>query len=334
MLSNFLLIVLTSIIINFFLIYISKKLNLLDFPNDRKIHNIPTPYTGGISISLSYLFISFIFKEEVFFINQIIIYSSLIGFLTLIDDKFELKPILKIFLQIIPVLILIYNIGYLKDIGTYDLFGFVYFGNFGIIITVLACLLLINAFNYSDGLDGLLSSIYLVIIIDLIFLLNLFEKNNNIIEYYTYLIFPVIKFLFFNFEIFKSQKIFLGDSGSNFFGLFTAFSIIAFYIFLEIHPSLLMWPLAYLVYEFLTTNLNRLMNKKKIFKPGLDHLHYELMRTFNLNKYEVLVIILSLNILFCLFGYIIFINFDTLISLICFVLLFAIYAFFKKKYLR
>ena len=95
-----------------------------------------------------------------------------------------------------------------------------------------------------------------------------------------------------------------------------------------------MWPLAYLVYEFLTTNLNRLMNKKKIFKPGLDHLHYELMRTFNLNKYEVLVIILSLNILFCLFGYIIFINFDTLISLICFVLLFAIYAFFKKKYLR
>lgn len=330
MVYNLFLIIIACTLINIFLVFISKKLNLFDFPNDRKVHNFPTPYTGGISISLGYLFISFIFKEKVFFINQIIIYSSLIAFLTLIDDKFELKPTFKMILQIIPVLLLIYNLGYLKDIGTYDLFGFIFFGNLGIIITILASLLLINAFNYSDGLDGLLSSIFLIILLNLILLLNLYEKDNNIIEYYTYLIFPIIIFLFFNFGIIKSQKFFLGDSGSNFLGLFTGFSIIAFYIFLEIHPSLLMWPLSYLVFEFLTTNLNRLINKKKIFKPGLDHLHYELMSRFNLSKYEVVVIILTLNILLCIFGYVIFTNFNSSISLICFVSLFIIYAFFKR----
>lgn len=338
MVLNLILISCVCVIFNIILIKISKKFNLLDYPSERKIHKNATPYTGGISIALSYVFISYFIKENIFFIDQIIIYSSMIAFLALLDDKFEVKPIFKIILQLIVISLLIYNVGYLKDLGNYDFIGLIYFGNFGIIITTLACLLLINAFNYSDGLDGLLSSIYVIIILNFIIILHIVDVDNSIIKYYTFLIIPVLIFLIFNFGFFKSNKLFLGDSGSNFLGLFTAFTAISLYLNLNIHPSLIMWPLAYIVFEFLSTNLSRMIKRTKILEPGFDHLHYDLINFFKFSKIKVVIIILFLNVSLNVFGYTIFFKQGPFFSIIGFIITFFIYVivknllFFKKKF--
>ena len=58
-------------------------------------------------------------------------------------------------------------------------------------------------------------------------------------------------------------KSFLGNSGSLFIGYFLSFLFIHLYVVNNIHPAYLIWSVAYLVYEFLTVTILRLMNKKK-----------------------------------------------------------------------
>ena len=48
-----------------------------------------------------------------------------------------------------------------------------------------------------------------------------------------------------------------------------------------IHPMLLAWSVVIYVYEFLSINLIRMKNKQMVFKPGLDHLHYLMIKNKN-----------------------------------------------------
>ena len=148
-------------------------------------------------------------------------------------------------------------------------------------------------------------------------------------DFIIYIAIPIIVFLIFNLGLVKNNKIFLGDSGSNLLGF--VFSFIAIFLYNEygIHPALLIWPLAYIVYEFLSVNLNRILFKKKIFKAGSDHLHYELMRFLNTSQIKVTIMILILNLLFSFLGYNIFKFLGPDLSLISFIITFFIFFILK-----
>ena len=60
MLEDIIKIIIFQIIISFPIIYLSKKRSLVDIPDKRKFHKIPIPYSGGIIISLTYLFIIYL----------------------------------------------------------------------------------------------------------------------------------------------------------------------------------------------------------------------------------------------------------------------------------
>ena len=330
MIFKILQIFLLQLIITFPIIIFSKKIGLLDLPNDRKLHLNPTPYTGGIIISITLLFIVFITDYDNQYLNQVLSFSVLISLTGLIDDRYNVNPGTKIILQFFPIFFLINNDFYLSDLGYYENFGTLHLGSFDKVFTIFCCLLMINAFNYSDGLDGLVSSIMIVILISFNLYLVLIEKTVS--DHYLLLIsIPFVTFLIFNFGIIKNFKIFLGDSGSNLIGFLISFITIYIYNIKGLHPSLLIWPLAYIVYEFLSVNIIRLANNKKIFKAGKDHLHYELNELFFLNKKIVLLLILLINIFFCVIGYLIFIYFENYISLIFYVIFFTIFFTLKIK---
>ena len=63
-----------QILISLIIIKISKKKGLLDQPNLRKIHKKPIPYTGGIILSLTFVFIIFVTKFNNQFLNLILAY--------------------------------------------------------------------------------------------------------------------------------------------------------------------------------------------------------------------------------------------------------------------
>ena len=69
----------------------SYKYGLLDKPNKRKIHSKPTAYTGGIALSVCYIFSLLFFDIIDAHLNLIISISCLITFVGFIDDKYNFK---------------------------------------------------------------------------------------------------------------------------------------------------------------------------------------------------------------------------------------------------
>ena len=156
MLLNLLILIIFNIITYLILYKISFTYNLLDFPNDRKKHIKATPLVGGLIFYISLLFSIYLFEfpEKV---NNIIIYSGLIVLTGILDDFYDLKVPTRIILIFIACYLLISNGLLLENIGQYNS-HIINLGAFGIIFTILSVAGLTNAFNFLDGIDGLLLS--------------------------------------------------------------------------------------------------------------------------------------------------------------------------------
>lgn len=319
-----------QILITSIVIKLSNNLKLLDIPNSRKIHKEPIPYTGGIILTFTYLFIIVVTSFDSQNLNNILSFSVLICLAGFLDDKYNLNPGTKITLQTLPVFFLVNSGFFLNDLGDYIYLNKLELGSFSQIFTILSSLFLINAFNYSDGRDGLLTLISSVILISYYFYIKSFSSypDENII---LFILFPLLIFFFFNIGIFKNYKIFLGDSGSNLIGFI--FGFLAIFIFKEInlHPALIIWPLAYIVYEFLSVNIIRIFLKKNIFKPGLDHFHHEISELYKINNFKVIIIITSINIFFSTIGFIFYSYLVPDFILLLYFVIFILYLLLRIK---
>lgn len=322
-----------QLIISILIIKISKKLNLLDIPNKRKIHKFSVPYTGGIIISLTFLFAVYISNFNIDYLNLILSTSFVIAISGFIDDKYNLNPGTKLVLQLFPIYFLVDQNLTLNDLGSYEYLGLLSLGSFNKVFTIICCLLLINACNYSDGIDGLLASIIIIILLSFSIFLFFIGKN-DLIKYLIIIKIILIFFLIFNFGLIKNFKVFLGDSGSNILGYLISFLTICFYIKESIHPAYLIWPLAYLIFEFLTVNLIRILNNKKIFLAGNDHLHFILLSKSKNKFYYSLIIICLINIFFSLIGILAFLYLNKLTTILVYIICFILYYFIRKNLIK
>ena len=319
------------IIFNFIILYlvskISYNLNLVDIPNKRKIHFIPTAYTGGIALSLSYIFSIYLFTVNSNQLNLILSIGFLIAIIGFIDDKYNLNIGGKLSLQVIPVIYLIVLENFkLNNVGDYNYF-YLELNSFSIPFTLLSVMFLINSFNYFDGLDGTLGISSISVFLILYFLI----PDHNVRLYLSILILTGFIFLTFNFSLLKLPKLFLGDSGSMLIGFVTAFTLIYLANQNLTHPILLAFSISVFVYEFLTINLIRLMNKKNIFTAGLDHLHHVFLKKSK-SLFLTNLFISAINFIFFIIGYYTFKFYNSILSLTMFILLFMFYFIVRKKY--
>ena len=318
---------LLSFLILFLCGKVSYKLNLLDHPNKRKIHTNATAYTGGFAISIILIFSIFLFTVSDKNLNIILSIAFLISIIGLIDDKYNLDVSSKLSLQIIPIfyLVVFENLT-LQQIGDYNYFK-VELGSFVIPFTLMCVLLLINAFNYFDGIDGTLGFTSISVLIILYFLI----PNQNFQLFLILILIPLAIFLCFNFSLFKLPKLFLGDSGSLLIGFVIAFVLIYLANQNLTHPILLAWSVVIFVYEFLSINLIRLKNKKDPLKAGQDHLHHLLLnntKSIFLTNFFISI----MNIILFIIGYLSFLLISPLISLILFITFFIIFLILRNNY--
>ena len=101
----------------------------------------------------------------------------------------------KLLLQSIPVYLLITEGLYLSDIGEYEIIGLINLGYFSKIFTIFVLPIDYQFFNYSDGIDGLLSSLFINIFFSFAFICFIYEKI-SIIYSFIYIIIPVLIFSF------------------------------------------------------------------------------------------------------------------------------------------
>jgi len=323
------LIIFASIFLFYFSNIISKKFNLLDFPNKRKIHFEPIPFTGGLGLILSFFFTIWVLHVDYILLN-VIFSSFLILCLGVLDDKYKINIGTRIFFQILIIFFFIntyhIEINYIFKIDNSFKLSL---GGFSLIFTLLSVVFFINACNYLDGIDGLLT--IQTITIFLFFSFLQFYIHNIINTDLLYLIIPMIVFLFFNFKTFSLPKLFLGNGGSTMLGFNIAFFSIYYGYFYKylIDPELLIWCLTVVVYEFLSTNLSRFIKNKPLFNPGQDHIQYILLKKYN----SVLKanIIISISNVFLLGIGLLSWNFGEIYSVLAYILFFFIYFKIRDK---
>ena len=332
MLENFFRIIVLISTISFFLIFITTKyagkFKLLDYPNKRKDHLKPTPFTGGIGISLTFILIIFFSDFSDNYLNLILAYTFMISLVGIIDDKYNLNVGSKLIFQILPILLLVQDGLYLEDLGYISVLGTISLGSFSLVFTVLSCLFLINAFNYADGLDGFAGSLFLSSMILIFIISNLNLKNNDIDLFLILTSIPVVIFLFFNFGFKFIGKCFLGNAGSLMLGFLLSFILIYLKKSHGLHPFLLIWSIAIFVYDFILTNIERVIKNKEIFKPSKDHLHYLLAKKIKSKKLISLLGFLS-NLVIGILGIYSFVSFGAIASLIVFFIIFILFSFIK-----
>ena len=152
-----------------FLNNFSKKLGIFDVPQKLKIHKEKITKASGFGIIFIIInsFLLFDYSKEVNYSLNILIFFVLIGFY---DDIQSLEPSSKIILMTIPTILFVHDAGLITTLGQYKNFS-LELKSLSLLFTISCILLLTNAFNYIDGMDGLLGTISLT---SLIFFLSFY----------------------------------------------------------------------------------------------------------------------------------------------------------------
>ena len=328
--ENYLLVILYPLFLIFSTI-IAKKLKFVDKPSSRKIHKKSIPNISGICLYLL-LFYLISTKETSYEIELIIAVGSMIILVGFLDDRKNLTPGVKFCFITIPVIYLMLNGFSLQNLGEYEKIGLLNLGKFSLIFTFLAIGLLINSFNYVDGVDGLLNGITIIAILYFNFLIG--STTSFSILFY-YLIYGLIINLFFNLLTTKSEfKCFMGDAGSLFLGFLTSFLMIFLFIYMNIHPAYLIWAVWYPVFDFLFVSIYRLIRNKNITSPDKNHFHHLILKYFNGNHIKTSIFINFLNLIVIIIGYFFVIEFGKIYSLLLFVVLFIAFFIIRKRFIN
>jgi UDP-GlcNAc:undecaprenyl-phosphate GlcNAc-1-phosphate transferase len=292
---------------------IAAKVGLLDTPNERKCHDGAIPLIGGIAIFFSVLLASGLFIRSSQTLNLYLISSSLILFLGVLDDRYDLSVRLRLVAQVIVASILIFGAGfYLTTLG--DIFYFFEFklGYVGILVTVIAVIGSINAFNMVDGIDGLAGMLSLVTFTSLSFLF--YRVGND--WFLLPLLFDaaILAYLFFNLRWpFNSvQKIFMGDAGSMLIGLTVVWLLVLGTQSYNVHqgavlnnvsfsPVTALFLIAIPLMDMVAIMYRRTRKGLSAFKPDRDHLHHIFERA-GYNRKQTLVRITLLSLLLAVCG--------------------------------
>lgn len=202
------------------------KLGLMDEPDDRRVHQVPIPRAGGIAIWISFMAIvwvaRFLFPSTFNEMQGERLWAFTLSSLVLVivgvvDDRQGMKPVIKLAGQILAA-----GLYFFLDRSLWELalFDFQFPRMIAGAIFVGWCVLLINAFNLIDGLDGLCSGLVLV---SLSVIAGLGFIGGAAIDalIVVVMIAAVLGFIRYNFN---PARIFLGDAGSMMLGFFLATS--------------------------------------------------------------------------------------------------------------
>lgn len=207
------------------IIRISYLKDLMAKIEEKSSHEEVTPTLGGVALFASTLIGYFLWENPTEGRDMHLLISSVIilFFLGIKDDILILSPKKKLIIQI-AVALLVTTLGNVRISNLFGLFG-IYELNYviSLLFTVFTFISVINAFNLIDGIDGLAGTVGLFIATIYCYLFINLEKY-GIATLAASLGGAILGFLRFNLS--RSSKIFMGDTGSLIMGfIITYFSI-------------------------------------------------------------------------------------------------------------
>ena len=257
---------------------IAIKLDIVDKPEGRKIHERSTPLLGGLAIIIAFmaaLLANMILDKEYFIL---LAGGVVVALVSLIDDWKGLSARLKLGVQVAVVVVLIYEGVVLELFPVKTMWGY----SLNCLFTVLWIVGITNAMNFADGMDGLAAG--LGAIIALFMGIVAFQTNQPLMGWVALaMLGSCIGFLPYNFKPTGPASIFLGDTGSIFLGfILSALAIKGDWadnnpIVSFAAPVLIFWVL---IFDMTYITAERILTGKvKNFRDwidyvGKDHMHH------------------------------------------------------------
>jgi len=264
---------------------LAQKTGSLDHPTERKTHRTAVPLLGGIGIYLSVVAAVLLFGDA-FYVEQaagILIGGSLISFAGLWDDHRSLSPLTKVVLQVASAaLVTATGIA----IQLFDLFWINW------LVTILWFVVVSNAFNLADNMDGLSAGLA-AIATSTFLVLSILNGQYLVGMLSAALLGACLGFLIYNFN---PASIFMGDAGS----LFLGFVIAAIGVKLRFlsNTPIVTWMIPVIVlavplFDIVFVVVSRFVRRRSIFRAGTDHVSHALRCRLTTDSRVVMALYLS-----------------------------------------
>ena len=276
---------LSSLLLTPIVIRVAKRYNILDIPKDRKVHDKPVPRLGGVALFLSFFVALALFvTNKTMYLNVVAqdprLPLFLIGLTTAFllgfwDDIRRLSSGFKFFGQLL-IGVFSYYAGIKISVVSFPFIGSLDLGYFALPITVFWFVLVINAINLIDGLDGLAAGITLFVSITMMVICL---HDGRLLEATAFAALggSLIGFLNYNFS---PASIFMGDGGSYFLGYFIAALSIMGSIKNQVATAMIIpfIALGIPMIDTLVAPIRRFILGRDMFQPDKSHLHHQLLK--------------------------------------------------------
>ena len=255
-----------------------EKRQILDNPNERSSHTVPTPRGGGLAIVVLVLLTALVsgitngnWKPTLIFIVSGII----LAFLGWQDDVRSLSPLVRFPVQGLIAAVSIWGLGYFKAV-TIPLFGEWHLGLVGVLITFLWIIGLTNAYNFMDGIDGIAGGVAFAAGLGWMLLTSNIEYLANSLVFWVALAIAAssLGFLGHNWH---PARIFMGDVASTFLGY--SFAVMPLLASDQEGDALMLGTL--LMWTFImdagVTFIRRALKRENVFAAHRTHLYQRMV---------------------------------------------------------
>ncbi len=262
---------------------VARRAGALDQPGPRRIHTEPVPTLGGIALVVAVVGVAWAARAlpgparelELWPLLGLSLAAIPLLALGTIDDLRGAPPWVKLVIQAGAALVLSL-FGYGVPLLTNPLGGSLATGVLNVPLTVAWVLIVINAINLIDGLDGLASGAVLIASMALWWVAR--THGDFYVMFVTSLLAgATLGFLRYNFP---PARVFMGDTGSHFLGL-----VLAAASLLESRKGTaaitLLFPLVAMglpIADSVLAFVRRLARGRPVFRADSEHIHHRLLR--------------------------------------------------------
>lgn len=282
----------------------ARQNQLVDHPGAHKTHKRAMPLLGGVALFFGIAVTVMLFLD----IDDKLISlgtGTLVLVITgLLDDLIDLRPIYKVIGQALAAsIVVLWNTYLYVDMIVY--FKRFFIPDYVVLGLVIGWIvLMINAFNLIDGLDGLAAGTAAIIFAAMAVFTVLSGGNPNVLGVQVIALGACLGFLIHNFY---PAKIYMGDTGSMLLGFVLA-NVHLFTIKYPFSATLVLGSIFIFAYPALDVTYafyRRIYYRCSIFKADKGHIHHILLGLGFSTRRAVLVIY-CINFIFALFAVLLF----------------------------
>lgn len=271
--------------------------SLMDVPNARSSHSVPTPRGGGVAIVFGFLsvlpILAFLGGISWTFTWALVGTGAGIALLGFLDDHGHIAARWRLLGHFLGA---IWALFWLGGLPALELFGFVLdLGWLGHVLAAIYLVWMLNLYNFMDGIDGIASveAICACLGACLLYWLGGFE---NLILAPLVLAMAVAGFLYWNFP---PARIFMGDAGSGFLGIILG--VLSLQAAWSSPKLLWVWLilLGVFVVDATLTLLRRLLRGDKVYEAHRSHAYQFASRHYG-RHLPVTLVVMAINLFWLL----------------------------------